>query len=88
MGPYKSRPVRDINTHKQTLFSCYCKVWSICLSKSFTRQGNMVHETGMDMVYITYFRLNKLSPHYILEELNFNLRYVRQSDLDIPKTND
>ena len=27
----------------------------------------------------------KDSPHYIFEELNFNIRYVRLRDSDIPK---
>ena len=29
--------------------------------------------------------LNRLAPHYILEESNFNLRYVRLFDLHIPR---
>ena len=29
--------------------------------------------------------LNRLAPHYILEESNFNLRYVRLCDLHIPR---
>ena len=33
---------------------------------------------------VANFRLNKLSPHYILEKSNFNLSYVWLCDLDIP----
>ena len=32
---------------------------------------------------LTHFKLNRLSPYYILEELNFSFRYVRLSDLNI-----
>ena len=31
------------------------------------------------------WRQNELPPHYILEDFNFNFRYVRLCDLDIPK---
>ena len=34
---------------------------------------------------LTHLTLNKLSPNYILEESNFNFRYVRLCDLDVPK---
>ena len=34
---------------------------------------------------LTHFRLNKLSPHYILEESNFNFKYVRLCEADIPR---
>ena len=30
-------------------------------------------------------KLNELPPHYILEESNFDFRYVRLCDLDIPR---
>ena len=33
----------------------------------------------------TFFRLNKLYPHSILKESNFNLRKVNLYDLDIPR---
>ena len=34
---------------------------------------------------LTHCRLNELPPHYILEDSNFDLRYIRLSDLDIPR---
>ena len=34
---------------------------------------------------LTHFRLNKLCPQYILEESNFNFRYIRLCDLHIPR---
>ena len=32
---------------------------------------------------LTHFRLNKHPPHYLLEESNFNVRYVKLCDLDV-----
>ena len=40
--------------------------------------------TSCMLKLITCFRLNEFFPHYILEELNFNLRYVRLRGFDIP----
>ena len=37
---------------------------------------------------LTQFRLNKLHPYYILEESNFNFRYVRLYDLIVLGFND
>ena len=34
---------------------------------------------------LTHFRLNSLPTHYIWEESNFDLRYTRLCDLDIPE---
>ena len=34
---------------------------------------------------LTNFRLNITSPHCVLEESNFNFRYIRLCDLDIPR---
>ena len=39
----------------------------------------LVKKVGL---YSTHSGLNKLNSHYILEESNFNFRYVRQCDLD------
>ena len=37
-----------------------------------------------DCHILIHLRLNRISPHYILEESNFNLRYIRVSILDSP----
>ena len=43
------------------------------------------HFLVLHTISLTHFRLNKLSPHYILEQPNFNFRYVRLCYLDIPR---
>ena len=42
-------------------------------------------ELGVVGAHLTHFRLNKLPSHVILEESNFNFRYVWLYDLNIPK---
>ena len=34
---------------------------------------------------LTLLRLNKLSPHYVMEEFSFSFGYFRLCDLDIPR---
>ena len=43
------------------------------------------YNSTISMYELTHFWLNKLPPHYILEESNFSFRYVRLCDLDIPR---
>ena len=43
---------------------------------------NWVADVGLK--YLTYCRLNEL-PYTVLEDFNFDFRYVRLCDLDIPR---
>ena len=54
-----------------------------------TGVGNGLHYLAdfQNFAFSTHLRLNKLSPHYILEESNFNFRYVMPCDLNNQETN-
>ena len=69
--------VNETSVFKLLRFDC-----SVCplLTYNMVKQSN--YHTKLAL---THFRLNKTNPHYLLEELNFNFRYVMLCDFDIPR---
>ena len=74
-------------SHDESVHLQFKYLRRIVTSFNILRVGLLFATHYSHAITSTHLRLNELSLHYIIEESNFNFRYVRLCNLDIPEKN-